>query len=141
MATITIDASSQANINTVHTPEGGAYTPMQKAIITFTPSGTYDQDASESIEITNVDQAIEQSRRNGRTVTLVDAVGWKGARVAATPATLHMPTAVSVQNTNDVYCTIFTLTEASGVGSEYTDDTALPTYQEPMQVLVTFTEA
>lgn len=136
MATITIDASSQANINGVCTLISDAVSPLQTALLTFTPSGTYDQSASESIEITNVDQAIEQSRRNGKTVTLVDAVGAQAAPIAATPGTKHVPTAVIVSNTNDVHCTIFVLG-----GSEYTDATALPTYSQPMGVLVTFTEA
>ena len=136
MATITIDASSQANIEGVCTLISDSVSGLQTALLTFTPTGTYDRDASESIEITNVDQAIEQSRRNGKTVTLVDAVGAQAAPVSATPATSHVPTAASVQNTNDVHCTIFELG-----GSEYTDDTALPTYTQPMGVLVTFTEA
>jgi hypothetical protein len=135
MATITIDASSQANIQGVNTVQSDAVSNLQAALVTFTPSGTYDQDASEPIELTNVDEAIEQSRRNGKTVTLVDAVGYQDAPLADTPGTRHVPTTVAVA-TNDVTCDIYVLG-----GSEYTDDTALPTYQRPMGVLVTFTEA
>lgn len=112
-----------------------AVSGLQTALVVFTPSGTYDQSASESIELINVDEGIEDSRRNGKTVTLVDAVGFQAAPLYSTPGTQHVPTAALVTG-NDVHCTIFVLG-----GSEYTDATALPTYQQPMGVLVTFTEA
>jgi len=136
MATITIDVSTASNHNGVHILEADPVSNLQKALVLVTPTGTYDCDASESIEVTNVDQAIENSTRNGKTVTLVDAMGWQDAPLASTPGTRHVPTAVSVQNTNDVYFTIFELG-----GSEYTDDTALLTYQRPMGFVVSYTEA
>jgi hypothetical protein len=135
MATITIDVSTASNHNGVHILEADPISNLQKALVLVTPTGTYDQDASESIEVTNVDQAIEYSTRNGKTVTLVDAMGWQDAPLADTPSTRHVPTAALV-STNDVHFTIFVLG-----GSEYTDDTALPTYQRPMGFVVSYTEA
>lgn len=135
MATISIDCSDQANFNGVCTVSSDTVSGIQTALLVFTPTGTYDQSATESIELINVDEGIEDSRRNGKTVTLVDAIGFQAAPLYATPTTEHVPTAALVTG-DDVHCTIFVLG-----GSEFTDATALPTYQAPMGVLVSFTEA
>lgn len=135
MATISIDCATQSNFDGVCTVISDSVSGLQTALLIFTPTGTYDQSATESIELLNVDEAIEGSRRNGKTVTLVDAVGAQASPLYSTPGTSHVPTAALVTG-NDVHCTIFVLG-----GSEYTDATALPTYMQPLGVLVTFTEA
>lgn len=134
MATLSFDCADQANFNGVCTVISDSVSGLQTALLTFTPTGTYDQAASESIELLNVDEGIEDSRRNGKTVTLVDAVGAQASPLFSTPGTKHVPTAALVTG-NDVHCTLFVL------GGVEVADGALPTYQQPMGILVTFTEA
>lgn len=132
MATITIDCSS-AGVSQATTIKSDATSRVQVAEIFVTPTGTYDQSASESIEITNADQAIENSRRNGKSVTLISACGGQSAYDAANNAHYHFKTAVVSSTT--IECTIFE------VGGSEAADAALPTFSGPMSVLVAFTEA
>lgn len=130
MATITIDCST-AGLVQATTVKSAANSAVQIAEIFVTPSGTYDQAASESIEITNADQAIENSRRNGKAVTLISACGGQSASAAGVD--YHFKTAVVSSTT--VEATIF------AVGGSEQADAALPAYSGPMSVLVAFTEA
>jgi hypothetical protein len=133
MATITVDCST-AGESQAMTIKSLANSQVQVAEIFVTPSGTYDTGASESIEITNADQAIENSRRNGKAVTLLSACGGQSAYDAAADKHWHFKTAVVSSTT--VECTIFEVG-----GSEHSNSTALPTFSGPMSVLVAFTEA
>lgn len=132
MATIAIDCSAAGTSQAV-TIKSEATSAVQVAEIFVTPSGTYDQAASESIEITNADQAIENSRRNGKAVTLISACGGQSAYVPASGVHHHFKTAVVSSTT--IEATIF------AVGGNEAADAALPTYSGPMSVLVAFTEA
>jgi len=132
MATITLDCST-AGVSQATTIKSAAASQIQLAEIFVTPSGTYDQAASESIEITNADQAIENSRRNGKAVTLISACGGQSAYDATNDLHYHFKTAVVSSTT--VEATIFK------VGSTEAADAALPTFSGPMSVIVAFTEA
>lgn len=132
MATITIDCST-AGTSQARTVISDAYNKIQVAEIYVTPSGTYDQSASESIEITNADKAIANSRRNGKAVTLISACGGQSAYAKANNKHYHFKTAVVSSTT--VECTIFE------VGGAEAADAPLPTFEGPMSVLVAFTEA
>lgn len=132
MATITIDCSIAGNSQAT-TVKSLANSEVEVAEIFVTPSGTYDQSAAESIEITNADQAIENSRRDGKAVTLIDAVGGQSAYDITNDKHYHFKTAVVSSTT--VECTIFEVG-----GSEHAD-AALPTFNQPMSVLVAFTAA
>jgi len=131
MATITIDCSTAGNSQAT-TRNSLAVSKVQVAEIFVTPSGTYDQGASESIEITNADQAIENSRRNGKAVTLVSACGGQSAR-ASDGSEYHFKTTVVSSST--VEATIFV------VGGSEAASAALPTFDQPLSCLVAFTEA
>lgn len=132
MATITLDCST-AGVSQAVTLKSLATSQVQLAEIFVTPTGTYDQSASESIEITNADQAIENSRRNGKSVTLISACGGQSAYDATNDAHYHFKTAVV--STTTVEATIFV------VGGSEASDAALPTFSGPMSVVVAFTEA
>lgn len=131
MATITFDCST-AGVAQARTIKSRADSYVQLAEITLAVSGTYDQDASESIEITNIATLIQNSRRNGKTVTLIGAC--PGQSTIASGTTYLFKTATL--NSTTVDATIF-----NSSGTEYTDDTALPTFAQPMSVIVAFTEA
>lgn len=122
-----------AGVSQAVTRKSVADSEVQIAEIYVTPTGTYDKSASESIEITNADQAIENSRRNGKAVTLIAAVGAQSAYDATNNKHYHFKTAVVSSTT--VECTIFE------VGGSEAADAALPTFNQPMSVLVAFTEA
>jgi hypothetical protein len=132
MATITINAAT-AGTTQARTVQAGAYSKVQIAEIFVTPSGTYDQAASESIEITNAKSAIENSRRNGKTVTLTGAMGGQSAYDVS--GAKHYEFRTAVVNSGTLDCTIFE------VGGSELADGAVPTLNQPMSVIVRFTEA
>ncbi|MGK3981321.1 hypothetical protein WMF38_57520 [Sorangium sp. So ce118] len=123
-------------VTNVTTLEGfaGSVQTLQVAQVLFTLSGTYAQ-ADNGI-LSSVNTAIQNSRRNGKTVTLVDAMcGWQ-ARKATDPATFLALNTVAV-STNDI---TFQVTN-NNFTSEFTDATALPETSTPFCLLVSFTEA
>lgn len=131
MATITVNCATEG-VAEARTIKSRADSYVQLAEITFTMSGTYDQDASESVEITNAATLIQNSRRNGKTVTLIGACPGQSTMYAGT---VYLFKTASLSSTT-VDATIFT-----AAGDEYTDDTALPTFAQQMSVIVAFTEA
>jgi len=134
MATITINAAT-AGVAQVVTIKSRADSNVQVAEVFVTPSGTYDQDASESIEITNIATAIATSRRDGKTATLIGACPGQSTFVTSTGYTYKWLTAVLNSTTVDA-----TIYDDNGA-AEYADDTALPTFGQPMSVIVAFTVA
>jgi hypothetical protein len=123
-------------VHTVNTIEayGGSISSLQIAQILFTVSGTYAQ-ADDAI-LENVDGLIGESRRNGKTITLVDAMCGHPATKASDPsATMAMKT-VAVSS-DDV---TFEITNGD-FSTEFTDATAVPAQERPFCVLVSFTEA
>jgi hypothetical protein len=133
MATITINAATAGTTQARTLQAGGAYSKVNVAEIFVTPSGTYDQAASESIEITNAKSAIENSRRNGKTVTLVSAMGGQSAYDVS--GAKHYEFRTAVVNSGTLDCTIFE------VGGSELADGAIPTLNQTMSVIVKFTEA
>jgi len=111
---------------------------LQHALVLFTISGTYAQ-ADDSI-IEDVDGAIQSSRRNGKTVTILDAMLWQPA-LTTTGYILGAKTLTI--SSDDV---TFAITKSSSLNTldlstEYTDATALPSLGTPFGFLVSFTEA
>lgn len=131
MATITIDCST-AGVSQATTVNSGSTGKVQVAEIFVTPTGTYDQSASESIEITNADQAIENSRRNGKSVTLISACTGQSATAAGST---HYCFQTAVVSSTTVEATIFE------VGGSELANGAIPALDGPLSVLVAFTEA
>ena len=112
----------------------GSVSDLQVAQVLFTLTGTYAQ-ADNGI-VSAVATAIQNSRRNGKTVTLIDAMcGWK-ARIASDPSTYMALKTVAV-STADV---TFEVT-LNSMSTEYTDATALVATSTDFCMLVSFTEA
>lgn len=132
MATITVNCDTAGLVQS-RTLQAGAVSKVQVAEIYASPSGTYDQAASESIELTNAAKAIENSRRNGKTVTLVSAMGGQSAYDAV--GAKHYEFRTAVINSGTLDCTVFE------VGGSEMADGAVPVLNQPMSVIVRFTEA
>jgi len=133
MATITVDASS-AGVAQVVTIKSRADSKVQVCEVFVTPSGTYDQAASESIEITNIATAIANSKRNGKTATLIGACPGQSTFVTSTGYTYRWLTAVL--NSTTVDATIYD----DSTSAELADGT-VPTFGQPLSVLCAYTEA
>jgi hypothetical protein len=129
-------ATVSGTVHTVNTMDGygGSVSSLQVAQVLFTVSGTYAQ-ADNGI-LSGVDALIEGSRRNGKTVTLVDAMCGHPATKASDPAAILGLKTVAV-STNDV---TFEITNGD-FSTEFTDATAVPDQARPFAILVSFTEA
>ena len=133
MATITV-AAATAGVAQARTIQDRVTGNTQIAEITFELSGTYDRDASESVEVTGIATCIQNSRRNGKTVTLTGAMPGQST-FGTTGNEYRWYTAVL--NSTTVDATLYDVTNAA----EYADDTALPTFVQPMSVYVSFIES
>jgi hypothetical protein len=133
MATITVNLATPANAQAT-TIKGGAIGPLQVAEVFVSPSGTYDTGAAPSIDLTNVATAIQISRRNGKTVTLVNAC--PGQAAFEVTNSKHWALTVATVAGADVECEIHEVGAA-----EYANGVALPAWSYPMSVIVAFTEA
>lgn len=123
-------------IHSVETVPGyaGSVGALQLANVLFTVSGTYVQ--NDNAILTGVAALISASRRNGKTVTLVAALGGTEATSAA-DTDVYMWCKSAAISTNDI---TFEIT-LSSFSTEYTDSTALPALARPFSLLVAFTEA
>lgn len=132
MATITHDASAAGKSQAV-TVKSEAVSRVQVAELFVEISGTYDQAASESVEITNAAAAIQNSRRNGKTVTIIDVMGGQSGYDAAGAKHYHFKTAV--YSASIIEATIFE------VGGSELADGSVPALNQPLSVYALFTEA
>lgn len=106
---------------------------VQWALVLFTLSGTYAQ--ADNAQLTSVHTAITNSRRNGKTVTLRDAMLAQPATKSSDPSAILALKTVAV-STNDI---TFEVTDA-----DYTTEHAgatITAQDRPFGVLVAFTEA
>lgn len=129
-------AVTSGTVWSVHTVPGksDAVTNYQVAEILFTMSGTYAQ-ADNSI-LTGIATLIGNSRRNGKTITLVDTMrGQPASKVS--DETAIMSTKTVAISTNDI---TFELTDTDYT-TEYADATAIVAQSRPFSILVGFTEA
>lgn len=121
-------------VSSVRTMESGAWDPTwQCAEVTFTVSGTYAQ-ADNGI-LSGVPTLIQNSRRNGKTVTLRDAMAGRPATKASDNSAMTLKT-VAV-STNDVTFEI----AGSNWSTEITDATTVPSQNRPFSLIIAFTEA
>lgn len=114
----------------IMTPSGAA---VQWAFVVFTMSGTYAQGDNSSVLA--IPTAIQNSRRNGKTVTLRDAMLGQAATKASDPTAFMSLKTVAV-STNDV---TFEITDADHT-TELANG-AIPDQERPFGLLVAFTEA
>jgi hypothetical protein len=114
-------------------------TGLQAELVLFTISGTYDQSANSKIAA--VDAAIQNSRRNGKTVTLVDAVLYQPAFDTTSAGLLLGAKTIAVSGSDIT----FELTEGATAGvldvSTELAAAAIPAMGSPMGFLVTFIES
>jgi hypothetical protein len=124
---------------TVHTVNGidgygGQISALQAVQILFTVSGTYAQ-ADNGI-LAGIPTLIGNSRRNGKTVTLVDAMcGHPATKESDAAQTMALKT-VAVSG-SDV---TFEITDGD-FATEFADATAVPAQARPFALLVSFTES
>jgi hypothetical protein len=114
-------------------------TTLQIALVLFTISGTYAQ-ASNS-QLLGVDALIQNSRRNGKTVTLKDAMLFQPAFDTATPGLLLGAKTIAISGSDIT----FELTEGAtantlDLATEFADATAIPA-MTPMGFAVSFVES
>ena len=114
-------------------------TTLQAELVLFDITGTYDQSANS--KILAVDAAIQNSRRNGKTVTLVAAILWQPAFDTTTAGLLLGAKTLAISGSDIT----FELTEGATPGvldvSTELAAAAIPNMGSPMGFLVTFTEA
>lgn len=127
-------ATLNPTITQVSIVDGGATSAIRIARVLFTVTGTYDRSASESLEVLAVPTAIQNSMRNGKTVTLQSA----GSGPAGLIGTQEYHCEGVVVSTADVHCTLFKSDIAAGLEHA---DAAIGTFNRPCQLLVAFTEA
>lgn len=127
-------AITNATVLSVITPEGGAWNEDLKHVdISFTMSGTYAQaDDSKMLAVPTV---IKDARRNGKTVTLVDAMLLQPARKESNHSTIIGANTVAISG-SDIS---FQLTD--GDFSTELGNGAIPAQGRPFVMRVSFTEA
>jgi len=131
-------AVSTLVIHSVDTTQTGAWVPgaLQKARVLATLAATETYAQANDCIIPAVATAIQNSRRNGKTVTLVDAIFIQPTKLTASPYTMYTGSATAV-STADV---TFQLNDGDYT-TEYANATACPAVSGPYGIEVTFTEA
>ena len=127
-------ATLNPTISMVRIVDGGATSAVRIAEVLFTVTGTYDRSASESLEVLAVPTAIQNSMRNGTTVTLQSASSGPAGLIG----TDEYHCEGVVVSTADVHCTLFKSGTAGGLEHA---DAAIGTFNRPCSLLVAFTEA
>lgn len=127
-------AVTSGTVHSVNIVEGHSWQDLQVAQVLFTMSGTYAQ-ADDSI-LEGVPTLIQNSRRNGKTVTMRGVMVGQPARRASAPGTIYGLKTVAISS-SDVTFEITT----SDYSTEFTNATAIPEQSQPFGILVAFTEA
>jgi hypothetical protein len=126
----------EGTVKEVQLIRGPVATPLalQWALVLFEVTGTYVQ--GDNATVLDVAGAIESSKRNGKTVTLVDAM-FAQAAAKSTDPTGYMGLKTVAVDTDNIDFEI-TLDSTS---TEYTNATALVGCASWFGVLVSYTEA
>ncbi len=127
-----------ATVHSVHVmqadPVVGNAVQLAEVLFTIPTSMTYAQ--ADNAILTGVATLIQNSRRNGKTVTLLGVVGFQRASKSGDTAT-YLGVKTAAISSADV---TFEVTLNSPT-TEYTNATAMVEQSRPFSVLVTFTEA
>lgn len=121
-------------VHTVDTLISDSVSSLQVARVLFTLSGTYAQ--ADDAKLANVGTLIQNSRRNGKTVTLVAAMPGTNATKSSDPSAIMGLKSVAVASAD----VTFTVTDGDNT-TEYADATAMAAQNRPFSILVAFTEA
>lgn len=127
-------AVTSGTVHSVDTLVSDSVDTLQVARVLFTMSGTYAQ--ADKSKLAAVATLIQNSRRNGKTVTLVDVMRGTHATKASDPSAILSMSSVAI-STADV---TFAITDGDET-TEYADATAIPAQQRPFCIFVAFTEA
>jgi co-chaperonin GroES (HSP10) len=127
-------AVTSGTVHTVNTVDGHGWQDLQVALVLFTMSGTYAQ-ADNSI-LSGVPTLIQESRRNGKTVTMRGVMIGQAARKESAPGTILAVKTVAISSSN----VTFEVTDGD-YSTEHADATAIPAQSTPFGILVAFTEA
>lgn len=118
---------------------GGSITPLQIALVQFDLSGTYVQ--ADNAQLLAVPTIIQNSRRDGKTVTIKAAMCGHPARKESDP-TLMMALKTIAISTNDI---TFEVTESATANSVDLSTElaagAVPAQNTPFELLVSYTVA
>jgi len=126
-------ALTTGTVHTVNTLQSDAVTSVQVANVLFTMSGTYDQSANSSL--VGVPTLIQNSRRNGKTVTMLGVMTGNAAAKASAPGTIMGLKTVAISSAD----VTFEITDG-----DFTTElaaAAIPAQSRPFAILVAFTEA
>jgi hypothetical protein len=125
-------ALTTGTVHTVNTIQSDAVSPVQVAQVLFTISGTYDTSLNSSL--VGVPTLIQNSRRNGKTVTMVGAMVGNTASKASAPGTIMSLKTVAISSAD----VTFELTD----GDHTTEMTgiAIPAQARPFALLIAFVE-
>lgn len=129
-------ATLEGTVKEVQLVRANVATPLALnwALVLFEVSGTYVQ--ADNATVLDVAGAIESSKRNGKTVTLVDAMFAQAAAKSTDPTGYLGLKTVAVDGDNvDFEITL------DSTSTEFTDATALTGQACPFGVLVAYTEA
>lgn len=131
-------AVTSGTVHSVHIKKApDSVDSLGKALVLFTLSGTYAQ-VDNSI-LSGVPTLIQNSVRNGKTVTMVGVMMGQHTHRADTGLALGLRT-VAI-STNDVTFELTLSTTTKFSTSEFTDATAIPTQAGVFGIEVAFTEA
>lgn len=126
-------AVTNGTIHSVAVKKSSAVSPLQECDVLFTMSGTYAQ--ADNSALVGVPTLIQNSRRNGKTVTMVSVAVGTPATKTSNPATIMAVKGPAI-STNDV---TFELTD--GDYSTELANGAIPGQERPFALHVAFTEA
>lgn len=126
-------AVTSGTVWSVQTIKSDAVSLLQIAEVLFTMSGTYDQSANS--QLLGVPTLIQNSRRNGKAVTMVGLLPSTPATKASSPGAFMGVKTLAI-STNDI---TFELTD--GDFSTELAAAGIPAQDRPFAVLVAFTEA
>lgn len=129
-------AVSNATVHSVQTLKADYAQSVQLAEVLFTIATTETYAQANNAILSGVATLIQNSRRNGKTVTLLGCCISQSASKQSNPAAILGIKTVAI-STNDI---TFEVTDADFT-TEYADATAMIAQARPFGILVAFTEA
>ena len=128
-------AVTSGTVHSVDTLMSDSVDSLQVARVLFTMSSSDTYAQADNSKLASVATLIQNSRRNGKTVTLVDVMRGQHATKSSDPTAIMSLSTVAI-STADV---TFALTD----GDETTElaNGAIPAQERPFSILVAFTEA
>lgn len=131
-------ATLEGTVTSVEVIKGNDRDPLMFAAVYFTIAGTYVQ--ADDATILAVPTLIQNSRRNGKTVTMISAAMWQPARKASN-GHLLTPSAVTIDSTAVDFGVVDQASATSIAGSTELAAGAFPAQGVPFGLLIGFRES